>query len=194
MSVVEASRVENREVYVQAYRRLKLMGQAYLTIYEKSRREKFGDDPSADPMLVTTKLAVTIFLAGLPESSIVNFSPVQDGNLFAVQVKKPKSIIHVHYLTLDEVDTINTLLARLMAVKPGEKTFSIRSKIRMLQYACHDFKKEVGILSLTYRDVYALKAAFLGVQLPYYYSRKDYESTLLIVNEAYRKMGARGLV
>jgi hypothetical protein len=157
--------------------------------------ERSGAESSVpEQLLVMAKLAVTIFLAGLPVSSIANFSPVQDGNLFGVQVKKPKGITHVHYLTLDEVDTINTLLAKFMAVKPGEKTFSIRSKIRMLQYAGHNFKKEVGILSLTYRDVYALKASFLGVQVPYYYSKKDYESTLLIVNEAYKKMSARGLV
>ena len=190
MSVEAVSKIENREEYAQAYRKLKLMGQAYLSMYERSSAESHVPEQ----LLVTTKLAVAVFLAGLPESSIANFSPVQEGNLFGVQVRKPKGITHVHYLTLDEVETISTLLNSFMAVKPGEKTFSIRSKIRMLQYACHNFRKEVGILSLTYRDVYALKAAFLGVQVPYYYSRKDYESTLLIVNEAYKKMSARGLV
>jgi len=185
-----ASGTRNREEYAHAYRRLKLMGQAYLSMHEKSA----AGSPAAEQLLVTTKLAVTLFLAGLPESSIANFSPVQEGNLFGVQVRKPKGVVHVHYLTWDEADTINTLINRFMAARPGERTFSIRSRIRMLQYACHGFRKEAGILSLTYRDVYALKAAVLGVQLPYHYSRKDYESTLLIVNEAYRKMSARGLV
>jgi len=195
MSVTEASKIENREDYAHAYRRLKLMAQAYLSMYEKSIYEKFGtSSPAPEQLLVTTRLAVAVFLAGLPESSIANFSPVQEGDLFGVQVRKPKGTVHIHYLTRDEVETISTLLAKFMAVKPGEKAFSIRSKVRMLQYACHNFRKEAGILSLTYRDVYALKAVALGLQVPYYYSRKDYESTLLIVNEAYKKMGARGLV
>jgi hypothetical protein len=187
---VVVSKAENREELALAYQRLKQMGQAYLSMREKSG----ADSPVPEQFLVTARLAVAVFLAGLPDTSIVNFSPVQEGDFFGVQVRKPKGIIHVHYLTRDELDTINTLLARLMAVKPGQRAFSIRSKVRMLQYESHNFRKQVGILSLTYRDVYALKAAVLGLQVPFYYSRRDYESTLLIVNEAYRKMSARGLV
>ncbi|WP_288006367.1 hypothetical protein [Thermofilum sp.] len=187
---VAASKTENREELALAYQRLKLMGQAYLSTHEKSSAES----PTPEQSPVTARLAVSIFLAGLPETSIVNFKPVQEGDLFGVQVRKPKGIVHIHYLTWDELDTISALLDQFMAVKPGEKASSIRSKVRTLQYACHNFRKEVGILSLTYRDVYALKAAVLGLQVPYYYSRRDYESTLLIVNEAYRKMRSRGLV
>jgi hypothetical protein len=187
---VVASKAENREEFALAYQRLKQMGQVYLSMRERSG----ANSQVPEQPLVTARLAVSIFLAGLPETSIANFKPVQEGDLFGVQVRKPKGIIHVHYLTRDELDTISALLDKFMAVKPGQGTFSLRSKVRLLQYEGHSFRKEVGILSLTYRDVYALKAAVLGLQVPFYYSRRDYESALLIVNEAFRKMRSRGLV
>jgi hypothetical protein len=186
---VVASKAENREELALAYQRLKQMGQVYL-----SMRERSGADSQVPEQFVTARLAVAIFLAGLPDTSIINFSPVQEGDFFGVKVRKPKGIVHIHYLTRDELSTISTLLNQFMAVKPGQRAFSIGSKVRMLQYEGHNFRKQVGILSLTYRDVYALKAAVLGLQVPFHYSRRDYESTLLIINEAYRKMSARGLV
>lgn len=186
MTVQEAKPKTQEE---SAYQQLKHLAQIYL-----STREKLATTPRAQYMLLATRLAVAAFLAGLPETVLASFKPVKEGDMFLIEVKKPRGVVHKHYITQEEYINISALLDQYLKQRTSKGRVSVRSMIRMLHYVLHDFKENLGIQALSYRDVYALKAKTLGLELPFRYPRKSYKSTILIINEAYRKMGAPGLV
>jgi hypothetical protein len=161
------------------YERLRQIADAYLSVLDAftaaSKRRALT--------LAAARLALALLLAGLPMTAASSFKPVRRGGLYAVEVRKPRGAVHLHYLTPEEVGEISALLNQLAGLKP----VSGGSLVRVLQRAAWEFRASTG-LAVTYRDVYAIKACALGLKPPYRYSRKRLEQVAASIDSAYRRM------
>jgi hypothetical protein len=162
-----------------AYERLRQIADAYLSVLDAfttaSKRRALT--------LAAARLALALLLAGLPMTAASSFKPVQRGSLYAVEVRKPRGAVHLHYLTPEEVGEISALLDQLAGLKP----MSGGRLVRVLQRAAWEFRASTG-LAVTHRDVYAIKARALGLKPPYRYSRRRLEQVLADIDSAYRRV------
>jgi hypothetical protein len=147
----------------EAYERLKRCAERYLT--------QFGSDETGNLL----RLAVRLYLAGLPIAVIRDFSPVERSNgLMAVTVVGGRRIPHLYYLTRGEVEDI------LSAYK-SVKDYPVRTLIRRLQALLQAFKRDCGIEGITWSDVYNLKV--LAWSMEKFKSPKYTEKRLRMVLE-----------
>jgi integrase len=131
----------------EAYERLKRCAERYLT--------QFGSDETGRLM----RLAVRLYLAGLPIAVIRDFFPVERSNgLMAVTVVGGRRVPHLYYLTRGEVEDI------LSAYKSVKDLYPVRTLIRRLQALLQTFKRDCGIEGITWSDVYNLKVLAWGME------------------------------
>ncbi len=130
-----------------AYERLKRCAERYLAQYESDETGRL------------MRLAVRLYLAGLPTAVIKDFVPVERSNgLMAVTVVGGKKIPHLYYLTREEAEDI------LSAYKGVKDLYPVGTLIRRLQALLKTFKEDCGIEGLTWSDVYNLKVMAWGME------------------------------
>jgi integrase len=131
----------------EAYGRLKKCAERYL--------EQYKNDETGRLM----RLAVKLFLAGLPMAVIRDFAPVERSNgLMAVTVVGGRSIPHLYYLSREEVEDI---LSEYKGVKDLYPTGTL---IRRLQALVKTFKRDCDLEGLTWVDIYNLKVRAWGME------------------------------
>ncbi|MCI4408364.1 MAG: hypothetical protein JHC26_04685 [Thermofilum sp.] len=130
----------------EAYERLKRCAERYLEQYKKDETGRL------------MRLAVKLYLAGLPIAVIKDFSPVERSNgLMGITIVGARSVPHLYYLTREEAEDI------LSASKDVKELYPMGTLIRKLQALLKTFKKDCDIEGLTWADIYNLKVRAWGM-------------------------------
>jgi hypothetical protein len=119
----------------EVYERLRLCAERYLELRDGMAR-----------------LAARLFLAGLPATAAVAFSPVERGGLLAVALRGARGV-YEYYLSREEAEGILSALSEAGGVS-----------VRGLQAATNALKRGIGVEELTHIDVYNLKLRAWGVE------------------------------
>jgi len=106
----------------------------------------------------TVRLAIRLFLAGLPCSVIENYKIEERMGVFVVVKETPKHKIE-YLVSKEEVDEIQELLTRLSIYSKGALK-------RILERRVDEFLRWAGLSGLTFADMYALKLASRGLYEP----------------------------
>jgi hypothetical protein len=106
---------------------------------------------------IASRVAMHLFLAGLPMTIASYFEPVQRGDLIVVPVKRPRSFIHEYVVTPEELRTIKSL------IEEARQLYTRESLERVLQDEKKRFLEYAGLENLTPLDAYALKLRNLGL-------------------------------
>jgi len=131
----------------EAYGRLKKCVERYLGQYKSDETGRL------------MRLAVKLYLAGLPIAVIRDFAPVERSNGFmAVTIVGGRRVPHLYYLTREEVEDI------LSAYKDVEGLYPMGTLVRRLQALLKTFKRDCGIEAITWADVYNLKVRAWGME------------------------------
>uniref|UniRef100_A0A7C1CEM0 Uncharacterized protein n=1 Tax=Thermofilum adornatum TaxID=1365176 RepID=A0A7C1CEM0_9CREN len=145
------------EVTMSAKTRLISEREAYDYIRQRAQEYVDRSVNRKGARYVASRLAISLFLAGLPMTVANYFEPFQRGDLVVVPVKRPRSFIHEYVVTPEEVRNIR------MLIEEAKKFYSDRSLERVLQDEKKRFLEYAGIENITSLDAYALKLKNLGL-------------------------------
>jgi hypothetical protein len=138
-----------------------LAKRAYEYVHAKAEefvRSKMGSENCKEACQGAVKLAMRIFLAGLPCSIVDNHRIEEHMGTYVLVRETPKHKME-YLLSKEEAEEIRELLARL-------GIYSRRTLKRVLEKRVDEFLRWADLSGLTFADMYALKLASRGLYGP----------------------------
>jgi len=125
---------------------------------EEFVRYKMGSENCKEECRSAVKLAMRLFLAGLPCSVVENYRIEDHMGVYVLVKETPKRKIE-YLVSKEEADEIRELVARLSIYSKGALK-------RILEKRVDEFLSWAGLNGLTFADMYALKLALRGLYDP----------------------------